>query len=84
MPAGEPYKQFVQLLAAFVSGRDRSRRQAAAIEGELAEHFDEDPRYEDFQYEVAMYGAEDHPGDAALVKECERALKRLQAGPRQS
>ena len=84
MPAEEPYKQIVQLLGAFVSGRDRSRQQAAAIESEFAKHFDDDPRFEDLQYELAMYGSDDHQGDAALAKACDWALKLLHADRRQT
>jgi len=76
---GEDHQRFVQLLEAFVAGRNRSREHVAAIETEFSQHFDDDPRFTDLQYELAMYGAYDHPGDAALVKECEWALKLLQA-----
>jgi hypothetical protein len=55
----------------------------AAIEGEFAKHFDGDDRFADLQYELAMYGADDHPGDASLVKECEWALKLLHGDRRQ-
>jgi hypothetical protein len=84
MPAEEPYQQFVQLLEALVEARDRSREHVAAIESEFARHFDDDPRLVDLQYELAMYGADEHPGDAALVKECEWALKLLRATRRQA
>jgi hypothetical protein len=84
MPAEERYKRFVQLLEAFVAGPNRSREQVAAIEGEFAQHFDDDPRFADLQYGLAMFGADDHPGDAALVKECEWALKLLQTDQRQA
>ena len=77
MPANDPYQQFVQLLEAFVAGRDRSRQHVAAMESEFARHFDDDPRFVDLQHELAMYGADDHPGDAALVSQCEWALKLL-------
>ena len=80
MPAEEPYQQFVQLLEAFVAGRNRSREQVAAIETEFAQHFDDNPRFADLQYELAMFGADDYPGDAALVKECEWALTLLEVG----
>jgi len=79
MPADEPYHQFVQLLEAVVARRNRSREGVAAIKTEFAQHFDDDPRFVDLQYELAMYGADDHPGDVDLVKECEWALKLLKA-----
>ena len=78
MPAEDPYQRFVELLEAFVAGRNRSRQHVSAIERESAEHFDDDPRFLDLQYELAMFGADDYPGNA-LVKECEWALKLLQA-----
>jgi hypothetical protein len=84
LPSEKPYQQFVQLLEAFVAGRNRSREQVAAIESEFAEHFDDDSRFIDLEYELAMYGADDQPGDAALVKECEWALKLLQGDERQA
>lgn len=80
MPAEEPYLQLIQLLEAFVAGRNRSREQVVAIETEFAHHFDDDPRFADLQYELAMFGADGRTGDAAaLVKECEWALKLLRA-----
>ena len=77
MPTDQPYTQFVELLKAFVSSHDRSRRQVAAIENEFAKHFDSDPRFDDLQYELAMYGVDEHLGDTALVKACERAMNLL-------
>jgi hypothetical protein len=84
MPAEERYQQFVELLDAFVARRDRSREHVAAMESEFARHFDDDPRFTDLQYELAMFGADDYPGDAALVKECEWALTLLEVGGRQA
>ena len=78
MPAEDPYQPFVELLEAFVAGRNRSRQHVSAIEREFAQHFDDDPRFLDLKIELAMFGADDHPGDAALIKECEWALKLLQ------
>jgi hypothetical protein len=83
MAAEEQHQQFVQLLEAFVAGRNRSREQVVAIEAEFAQRFDDDPRFANLQYELAMFGADDNPGDAALVKECEWALKVLRAAARQ-
>ncbi len=84
MPADEPYKQFVQLLEKFISGRDRSPSHVAMIEGEFSKYFDDDPRFADLQYELAMFGADDHKGDTDLVKECERVLNLLRADLRQA
>jgi hypothetical protein len=63
---------------AFVAGRDRSREDVAAIESEFARRVDGDQRFSDLQYELAIYGADDFPGDAALIKECEWVLQLLQ------
>jgi hypothetical protein len=84
MAADKSYQQFVQLLEKFISGRDRSPSQIAMMEGEFSKYFDDDPRFADLQYELAMFGADDHKGDADLVKECKRALKLLRADLRQA
>ncbi|MGN6727102.1 MAG: hypothetical protein ACTHLZ_14370 [Tepidisphaeraceae bacterium] len=54
------------------------------METEFAKHFDDDNRFADLQYELAMYGADEHAGSISLVKECERALELLQADRRQA
>jgi hypothetical protein len=78
MAAEETYLQFIQLLEAFVAGRNRSREHVVAIETEFGHRFDDDPRFADLQYELAMFGADGRTSDAAaLVKECESALKLL-------
>lgn len=82
MPAEERYHQFVKFLDAFVAGHSRSREQVAAIENEFALHFDNDPRFVDLEYELAMYGADDRADAAALAKECQWALELLRAGRR--
>ena len=77
MSSEESYQYFVQLLETFVAGHDRSPHCVTMIEGEFSKYFDEDPRFADLQYELAMFGADDQRGYAELVKECESALKLL-------
>jgi hypothetical protein len=80
----ESFEQFAQSLEAFVAGHDRSRHHVAAMEGQLSEHFDDDPRFADLQYELAMFGADGHAGDAGLLTACERALEILRSDRREA
>ena len=84
MHADERYTLLVQLLDAFVAGRARTREHVAVIESEFSRHLDDDPRFVDLEYELAMYGADDRANATALVKECEWALKLLQPDRRQA
>ena len=72
------YQRFIELMETFVSGEGRSRSHVGQMESEFARHFDDDPRFVEMQYLLAMYGAHgyDDVGDL-LVKECVWALKTL-------
>jgi len=71
------YQHFIELLQAFIAAQKRSRDDVRALETEFARHFDNDDRFADLQYELAMYGAEGGSSDASLTRECEWALKLL-------
>jgi len=49
------YQPLAGMLDAFVSGQQQSRDYVQSIETEFARHFDEDSRFEDLQYALAMY-----------------------------
>ena len=69
--------QLIELMEAFVKGRDRSRSMVREIEGEFALSLDDDGRFEDLQYALAMFGAEGFDMEEQLVDECKWALKTL-------
>jgi hypothetical protein len=71
------YQRFLDLMEAFVAGRDRSQRHVREMEGEFAQQFDEDERFEDLQYALAMFGADDYDMEDHLVKECAWAIRTL-------
>ena len=57
-------------MEAFVSGQDRSVRHVREMEGEFAQQLDQDERFEDLQYTLAMFGADGYDVEEQLVKEC--------------
>jgi len=71
------YQRLADLMEVFISGRDRSQHQVRDMEGEFANQFDEDGRFEDLQYALAMFGAGGYDMEDQLVKECGWALKTL-------
>jgi hypothetical protein len=64
-------------MEAFVSGRDRSLRHVREMEREFAQQLDEDERFENLQYALAMFGADGYDMVDPLVKECAWALQTL-------
>jgi hypothetical protein len=77
MPLGGRCQRLVDLMEAFVSGQDRSRRHVREMEGEFAQQLDQDERFEDLQYALAMFGADGYDMEDRLVRECAWALKTL-------
>ena len=70
-------RRLAGLMEAFVSGQDRSVRHVREMEGEFAQQLDQDERFEDLQYTLAMFGADGYDVEDQLVKECAWALKTL-------
>jgi len=73
----EPNQRLLDLMDAFVSGRDRSTNHVREMESEFARGLDDDPLYENLQYALAMFGADGYDVEEELVKECQWALKTL-------
>ena len=66
------------MLEAFISGSQRSRDYVQSIETEFARHLDEDSRFEDLQYALAMY--QGHSADVELLLTAsQEALPKLKA-----
>jgi uncharacterized protein (DUF433 family) len=69
--------RLIELMEAYVKGQDRSRLMVRQIEGEFALSLDDDERFEELQYVLAMFGAEGFDMEERLIEECEWALKTL-------
>lgn len=78
MPSGNSLR-LQQLMEIYVSGRDRSAPHVREIEGEfVAEGLDDDDRFSDLQYALAMFGADGRDDiEQLLVRECGWAMKTL-------
>ncbi len=74
---GNHLTRLIELMEAYVKGRDRSRLMVRQIEGEFALSLDDDERFEELQYVLAMFGAEGFDMEERLIEECEWALKTL-------
>jgi hypothetical protein len=77
MPLEDRYRPLVDLMEAFIHGRDRSASHVRAMESEFAQWLDEDERFEDLQYALAMFGADEYDGEDPLAKECAWAIRTL-------
>jgi hypothetical protein len=72
------YQPLAVMLEAFISGQQQSRDYVRSIETEFARHFDEDSRFEDLQYALAMY--QGHAADVErLLAASREALCELRA-----
>jgi hypothetical protein len=77
MPLDARYERLVELMRVFVSGRDRSPDHVREMEGEFAQRIDDDERFDDLEYALAMFGADDCDMEDQLVKECAWAIRTL-------
>jgi len=69
-------RQFIHLVTDFVAADNRAMQPVREIEGEFAELYDDDERFEDLQYVLAMYdGSEEN--HKRLMSECRWALREL-------
>ena len=71
------HQQLVDLMEAYVSGAGRSQQHVSEMEGEFAKHLDDDERFENLQYALAMVGADGYDSEGDLERECIWALKTL-------
>jgi hypothetical protein len=72
------YQTLAAMLEAFVSGQQRSREYIQSLETEFARHVDEDSRFEDLQYALAMYDG--HSANVELLLTASRnALRQLKS-----
>ena len=68
--------RLIRMMTEFVSTGIRAKRPVQEMEGEFASLYDEDERFEDLQYALAMYdGTEEN--HRALITECKWALRVL-------
>ena len=76
------YQKLITMMEAFVSGQSRSCDFVNQMEGEFAtSYLDDDERFSDLQFALAMYGASDRNGDErTLADECKYALRLLREG----
>jgi hypothetical protein len=71
--------KLIQMIEAFIVGESRSRDFVSQMEGEFAANgLDDDERFSDLQYALAMFGAGSREDDEKmLADECRYALKLL-------
>jgi hypothetical protein len=70
-------ERLANLMEVFISGEDRSPVLVREMEREFSQQLDDDERFADLQYALAMFGADGYEMEAQLVRECSWALKTL-------
>jgi len=73
--------EFLEAMEVFISGRRRGTIFVREIEGMFAELFDDDERFEDLQYALAMFGAgkDSRHDEDWLIREFKFAKKIIEA-----
>jgi hypothetical protein len=74
---GSQLTRLIEFMEAYVSGKDRSRSMVQEMEGAFVLSLDDDQRFEDLQFALAMFGADGFDMENRLVEECRWALKTL-------